>query len=704
MKFYILIFIALFAQIIFAQDTIDSSKMIPGDVANFELPSFDKKSGYKEWELFGKKAKYFNENKIDVFDMKLDMFDGKKTALKMATFITDFAEVSAVEKTAKSTSTLTVTGEGFVLLGDDWLWNGDKRFVELYKSVEVNFESQKEEIIDKLNIKSIEAKMTYTGSDNIFTFYKNVRVSNDEFQILCEELETESPKKSSGGRIESLKEVHARKNVQISHERILANAQEATLLPTQGKLFLSGTPKVRDINSGASVEGYKIEFSKENSTAIALSSPDKKTRAKARIVSEENGKKQITTIYANSIKMVNKDDKNLFYFSGNVHVDNPEFEAYADKIEAHSDKETKTNKYAISKIIGIGGIEFVKDARRAYSNLIEIYPKKGEIWLEQNARLVDRNKGITLKAHEIVLTKEDNRATAFGNRAEENSFVIVDIAQAGDLGLPKQSIKNTRIKSRALQATWEDKDVLLLFTRNVEVVSSDISAKCNFVNVFAQEDSVKGKNDVKKIEAFGDVIVSQNNSKAMAQIAKIYPKVEIENQKGQKSEHQFMEFLIDANKPLLRPKMILPEIENIGFAQMSKDAKVQKTQIVSDKQSYVSGKANDTYIFEGNVIITGTDFAANCDRIEVAILEKFNKRQISQISLIGNLKISQGKKLANAGRADINPFQETIILTENPIVENEDGSRATGTRMVYTKGKQNISIENPRIKLPPIGQ
>lgn len=704
MKFYALIFTALLTQIVFAEKNAESSKMIPGDVANFELPSFDKKSGYKEWELFGKKAKYFNENKIDVFDMKLDMFDGKKTALKMATFTTDYAEVSATEKTAKSESELTVKGDGFVLVGDDWLWNGDKRFVELYKSVKVNFESQKDEIIDKLDIKSEEAKMTYTGSDNIFTFYKNVRVSNDEFQILCGELETESPKKSSGGRIESLREVHAKKDVAISHDRILANAQEAILIPNEGRLFLSGAPKIRDINSGASVEGYKIEFTKDDSTAVALSSPDKKTRAKARIVSEEGGRKQTTTIYANSIKMVNLEDKNLFFFSGKVHIDNPEFEAFADEIEAYSDKGSKSGKYAISKIVGKGGIEFVKDARRANSDTIEIYPQKEEIWLEQNARLSDRNKGITLKAHEIVLTKEDNRATAFGDRSKENSFVAVDIAQAGNLGLPKKSVKKTRITSRSLMAEWKDKNVLLRFTRDVEVSSDDILAKCNFVEVFAQEDSAKGKSDVKKIEAFGDVVVSQNGSKATAQIAKIYPNVEIETQ-GKKSGHRFMEFLTDGEKPQFRPKMILPEIGNIGFAQISKDAKIQKTQITSDKQSYVSGKANDTYIFEGNVIISGTDFGANCDRIEVAITpNKFGKLQIAQISLIGNLKIAQGKKLANAGRADINPIQETVVLTENPIVQNEDGSRATGTKMTYTRGKQNISIENPRIKLPPIGE
>ncbi|MBR4597146.1 MAG: hypothetical protein IKO42_01980, partial [Opitutales bacterium] len=477
----------------------------------------------------------------------------------------------------------------------------------------------------------------------------------------------------------------------------------AVLLPSENRLFLSDSPKIADRKSGASVEGHKIEFTKDDSTATALSSPDKKIRAKARIISEEGGKKQTTTIYANSIKMVNFDDKNVFLFSGKVHVSNPEFQAFADEIEAVADKASKSQKYAVLKITGKGNVEFTREEWRATSKTIEIYPQKGEVWLEQNARLADSKKGIVLRAFEIVLTKEDNRATAFGDRSKPDSFVYVDIAQSPELGLPKKSVKNTRIKSRSLMASWQNKKVFLKFTRDVEVSSQDMKATCSFVDVYAQEDAKKGKSEIKKIEAYGDVVVSQDGSEARAQIAKIYPKVEIGDKSG-KTAHRFMEFLIDPEQPNFRPKMILPEIENIGLSQKSKDAKAKKTEIVSDKQSYVSGEANDTYLFENNVEITGTDFAASCERIEVSIKpEKAGKLQIAQISLIKDLKISQGGRLATAGRADINPLKETVALTENPTVQNDDGSKASGSRMIYTRGKQNISIENPRITLPPIG-
>lgn len=701
--FYCIAFLALPALCPAASEEFDTSKMIPGDVSNFELTGFDKKSGFKEWELFGKKAKYFNAQKIDVFDMTLDMFDGKKTAEKKATFTTDFAEVSAPAKTARGKTPLTVSGKGFTLMGDEWLWDGDNKFVEMFKSVKINFQSEKDEIIDKLDISSSAARMGYDGPDNIFKFMQNVRVSNDDFQITCDELETESPKKSAGEKIESLKEVRALKNVAIAHERIYATAGEAVLLPSQKKFFLTGSPKITDKQSGASVQGYKIEFTKEDSTATALSSPDKKVRARANIISEEDGKKQITSIFANSIKMVNSGDQNVFYFTGKVHIDNPEFQAFADDIEAVADKSPHGKNFSIRKITGKGNVEFLREARRATSNRIEIYPQKGEVWLEQNARLSDRSKGITLRAHEIILTKEDGRAIAFGDRSKPDSFIYADISQKADLGLPKSAAKSVRIKSRALMASWEGKNVSLKFTRDVEVSGDDIRATCNSVEVLASEDAQKGKSDVKKIEARGDVSVWQDGSRALAQIAKIYPSVEISGKAGT-TAHRFMEFLTDPEQPSFRPKMILPEISGIGLSQKTKDAKVQKTEIVSDKQSYLSGKENDTYLFENNVSITGTDFGASCQSIEVSIAKsKIGKLQIAQISLIKDLKITQGGRTATAGRADINPVLETVSLTENPVVQNEDGSRAMGTRMVYTRGKQNISIENPRIKLPPLG-
>lgn len=59
--------------------------MLPGTVKNFELPNFNENTGAKEWELFGEKASYKSDTRIDVESFKLLLFeDGARGALKAA--------------------------------------------------------------------------------------------------------------------------------------------------------------------------------------------------------------------------------------------------------------------------------------------------------------------------------------------------------------------------------------------------------------------------------------------------------------------------------------------------------------------------------------------------------------------------------------------------------------------------------------------
>ena len=99
--------------------------------------------------------------------------------------------------------------------------------------------------------------------------------------------------------------------------------------------------------------------------------------------------------------------------------------------------------------------------------------------------------------------------------------------------------------------------------------------------------------------------------------------------------------------------------------------------------------------------ISGTGFEAECEKVEVLIKpDKRGKREVFHINLSKSVEVRQGKRIARAGRADIHPAEEMIALSDSPSVLNEDGSRAEGTRMIYTRGKKSISIENPIITLP----
>ena len=678
-----------------------SMRMTPGDVKNFSLPSFEKKTGFKEWEIFGSSANYVSDEQVFVKDMRLELFNGKEDLQKTAEFKSDTAEFSISETRAKSADTLFVSGDSFKLQGDNWLWSGAKRFVNLNENVSVEFTAERDGNLEKLRIKSAKAAMDYSTDADKFVFENSVNVIGESFTIECDRLKTQSPK--SGGRsLAALKEIEAEQNVKITQEKISATAQAARLIPSSGDLSLLGSPMVIDTSSKASVSGDRIDFEKEKSLATAHSSADKRVRAKALIISERDGKEQASVISADRIEMHSAESENTFHFKGNVHVIGDGFEAFGDKITAKSDKNSDNKKSSITRIFGDGNIRFVSQNRTATGDRLEIYTQNGEVWLKNNARLEDKPRGITLDADNIVLLRENDRAIASGNG---NSRITLTILQSENFGLSQQKeARKTVIQSRSLRMDKTDSEIILNFMRDVEISSEDIRAKCEFMDVYAEAESIEGRTAIRRIEAFENVVVNQKGSQAQAQIVKIFPRIDVQISKTQRTQHRYILLLSPDDEPQKRPLMILPPIESIGLAETDKKAARKNTLIESDKQSFVSGEEKDTYIFEGNVVINGTDFAADCQKVEVEMKpDKSGKRNISLIVMTDNVSVSQGKRSAAAGRADIYPEQEMIALTDSPIVVNEDGTQARGSRITFTKGKSSLSIENPTIRLPQIG-
>lgn len=702
-KFPIIFFaLAAFTAPLCAQDS--QMRMLPGEVIKFELPSFDEKSGYKEWELFGAKAKYFNDKKIDVSDMRLEMFETVKDGKKKAVFKSAHAEVSALDKTAQSPQTLFVTGEGFALQGNDWLWRGKEREVQMQKNVIVDFEVKDKSDAQKMRITSDNAEMSYYGDENKFSFSGNVNVKGKDFEIKCETIDTEAPKNSGAkDELSALKKINAQGKVIISQEDILAKSAIAEFSPSLGNAVLLGAPEVSHLKSGASVSGDKIEIFRNENLAVAYSSKDGRMRAKAIIAADLDGKDSLTIIYADTIKMRSLPDTNTFDFSGNVKIESSDFSASANELKAFQNKSEKNQKFAISKIVGSGKVQFVKDEKTAQADEIEIFPNQNKVVLSKRAQLKDNSRATVLNAHKIALFNAENRAEAQADERLKNSFVTVDITEAPQMLKGLSTNRKTKIRSKFLDCRWqEDKAAVFKFSDRVNIVSDDVFANCKNMDVYATKDK-NGTSSIEKIEAFNDVQVRQKGSMAEAQYAKITPQVLIDGDYG-KEVHTYIELLRNPQNPQIRPKMTLPELGNIGFAENSKNIKKQNTEIVSDKQIYASGSPLDSYVFEGNVEIEGSDFKAKCDKIEAQIkhAQSGASAKITRIILSGNLQLNQGQdeKKITAGRGDIMPDEEMIMLSDSPIVENRDGSTASGTRMTFKRGRKSISIENPRITLP----
>ncbi|MBO6102710.1 MAG: hypothetical protein J6P03_05590, partial [Opitutales bacterium] len=431
------IFTVFFAAAISQISAAEKMRMTPGDINDLELPSFDEKTGFKEWEVFGKNVKYVSDDQILIKEARLDIFSLNDSHKKNATFSSPRATLSRITKSAKSDAPLFVSGESFKLKGLDWKWSGVKRFVSLSKDVDVEFEGREEEGVKKIRIKSDYASMDYSGDENKFYFEKNVSVNGDDFSILSERLSTQAPKRSENSGFKSLNGISASGRVKMRYQSgISASAESVKVNPESGLANMEGNPEIVNEDTRDSVWGDKIVFKKSDSSAAAYSSADGKARARAIIHasadSPQKGELKPTAIFADTITMTRGKDSDVFLFAGNVVVENPEFKAFAKRLEAVS-KKSEGGRQDILKISGFDGVKFLKDGQIAQADKIEIFPRNMEVWLNGGAKLEDPERGVRLFADRISMLHNDGRATAFSSSPKKP--VRLEIDQSDSLGL-----------------------------------------------------------------------------------------------------------------------------------------------------------------------------------------------------------------------------------------------------------------------------
>lgn len=149
------------------------------------------------------------------------------------------------------------------------------------------------------------------------------------------------------------------------------------------------------------------------------------------------------------------------------------------------------------------------------------------------------------------------------------------------------------------------------------------------------------------------------------------------------------------------------------------------TVIESDHLKMTTLDDETKFIFSENVSITTTDMTVYCDRLEVfagrldldeksaadknvkdedQIQEELGR--IQRIYAIGNVRVIQGDREATSGRAEVFPREGKVVLTENPILRNEDG-RVSGARITFLQGEGEAIVESdlnqrPRVELPSV--
>lgn len=142
----------------------------------------------------------------------------------------------------------------------------------------------------------------------------------------------------------------------------------------------------------------------------------------------------------------------------------------------------------------------------------------------------------------------------------------------------------------------------------------------------------------------------------------------------------------------------------------AQSAEPRPTEIKSDTLDMRSTDTETTSLFTGNVVVTGTGVKITCDRLEVVALRKPDpKATLGKIenfkSLVatGNVNMFQGGREAAAGRAEVLPGEDKVILTGNPVLKDHDTNTvATGDEIVLHRGERQVTGKNIRIVGPEL--
>lgn len=163
--------------------------------------------------------------------------------------------------------------------------------------------------------------------------------------------------------------------------------------------------------------------------------------------------------------------------------------------------------------------------------------------------------------------------------------------------------------------------------------------------------------------------------------------------------------------------LLLPLQAEIAQPQAKQPPAAEGTPTVIDSDNLKMTTLDDQtthFAFSKNVKVTTTDMTIFCDRLEVfaarqddaAEGEASELGRIQKILAIGNVRILQEDREATSGRAEVSPQDGTIVLTENPVLRDQQG-KVSGARITFNQGERSAQVESDetqssRVVLPTL--
>ncbi|MBC2596345.1 hypothetical protein H5P28_18920 [Ruficoccus amylovorans] len=150
----------------------------------------------------------------------------------------------------------------------------------------------------------------------------------------------------------------------------------------------------------------------------------------------------------------------------------------------------------------------------------------------------------------------------------------------------------------------------------------------------------------------------------------------------------------------------------------AQNTEAQDTVVTSVRLEMVGEDDQNVFHFYEDVVVTGTNLKATCDEMTVIANRLTDSTgavgelgTITHITLVGNVVIEQSGRRAESGRAELYPREGKVVLTENPVVYDSEGT-VKGERIELYKNEKKARVfgsesgepgKRPTVILPNIG-
>lgn len=156
-----------------------------------------------------------------------------------------------------------------------------------------------------------------------------------------------------------------------------------------------------------------------------------------------------TVINSDTLEMQGTDERNYFYFRGDVHVTGNDLEIRCNELTVTAARtggidDTVGEIGAIESIIAQGDVEIQQAGRRAVAGRAEVDPVKGTVVLSDNPRLIDGE--VEVEGYQFVFYRDDRRVQTIADpnpppdRPGTRSRVTLGALSANVFDQPEESI------------------------------------------------------------------------------------------------------------------------------------------------------------------------------------------------------------------------------------------------------------------------